>query len=66
VTNGAGIHTALEITFTFKSHPDEPVTIPSLSCFERVPAGEEEARKVKSSLIYEDLGPVNENIGGID
>lgn len=62
--NGTGIYSALEITFTFKSHPDEPVAIPSLSCFERVPSGEEGAGKVKSSMTYEDLRPVKENIVG--
>jgi hypothetical protein len=64
VRGGTGIYTALEITFTFKSHPNEPVTIPALSYFERIPAEEEEAGKVKSLMIYEDLGPLKEKIGG--
>jgi hypothetical protein len=56
-------YTALEITFVFKSHPDEPVIIPSMSYFERVPPGEEEAGKVRTLTIYEDLGPVKKILG---
>ena len=61
--DGTGIYATLEITFTFKNHPEDPVTIPSLTYFERVPKGEEEG-KVKTLMIYEDLGPVKEKIGG--
>ncbi|KAE9373239.1 hypothetical protein N431DRAFT_503957 [Stipitochalara longipes BDJ] len=63
VRDGTAIYTALEITFTFKSHPEEPVVIPSLSYFERVPKGKEEAGKVKTLMIYEDLAPVKAKLG---
>jgi hypothetical protein len=64
VRDRTGIYTTLEITFIFKNHPEEPVTIPSLTYFERVPKGEEEEGKVKTLMIYEDLGPIKEKIGG--
>jgi hypothetical protein len=34
-----------------------------MSYFERVPLGEEEAGKVRTLTIYEDLGPVKKILG---
>jgi hypothetical protein len=34
-----------------------------MSYFERVPPGEEEAGKVRTLTIYEDLGPVKKILG---
>jgi hypothetical protein len=47
-----------------KSHPEEPIVLPALAYFVRVPPGEEEAGKVKVLTIYEDLGPLKAKIMG--
>ena len=63
VRDGTAIYVTLEITFTFKRHPEEPVVIPSLTYFERAPKGEEEEGKVRTLMIYEDLAPVKAKLG---
>lgn len=62
VRDGTAIYTTLEITFVFKGHP-EPVVIPILSYFERIPKGEEEQGKIKTLMIYEDLAPIKAVLG---
>jgi hypothetical protein len=49
----------------FKSHPDETIVMPALAYFVRALPGEEEAGKIKSLTIYEDLGPFKAKLMGV-
>ena len=62
--DGTCIYNAFEVSFVFKSHPEEIVVLPALAYFVRVPHGEVEAGKIKYMTVYEDLGPLKAKIIG--
>lgn len=43
---------------TFKSNPNDPVTIPVVSVYTLVPQGEPDAGKINSLTLYEDPTPI--------
>jgi hypothetical protein len=64
VRDGTYIYNAFEVSFVFKSHPEEIVMLPALAYFVRVPHGEAEAGKIRAMTVYEDLAPLKAKIIG--
>ncbi|KAE9366088.1 hypothetical protein N431DRAFT_487934 [Stipitochalara longipes BDJ] len=64
VRDGTCIYNAFEVSFVFKSHPEDVVAFPALAYFVRVPHGEAEAGKIKKMTVYQDLGLLKAKIVG--